>query len=479
MKPFAGKKPAFLALRTGDRGTNGANPGLPARPRGILSGVARTETAAIPPPTPDLMSAVASDAVLAQAFDWLCRQRHDYAPHQDVWDVRWRWHDLKPRLQQQLLRGTYRLGPVQRFGDGDDAREVWAALDALVLKAVALVLAGHWAFSPRCHHVAGHGGAKAAVRAVDQALPDCPFVLRSDVQSYYASLDHELVLAQLRDAIPDQRLLTLLEKYVRRTVYQDGLYRDVTRGISLGCPLSPLIAALYLKPLDQRLEATGLFYARFMDDWVVLAPTRWTLRRAARVMQQTLAELKVATHPDKTFLGRTARGFDFLGYRFGAAGLTGVAEATVARFAEKAGRLAAQDEPGDPPTGQRLGRDRPGDPSAVVERVVAGGRPAAGPGEGAPPWGENATAAAPQEPGAPGRGANGPAYVRAPRLYEQAAPASPRRPGGLAGLAGRCGDYVRRWCRWVTSGLSCTRWAQTLRHGGDGPGGRRATHPTP
>jgi hypothetical protein len=425
------------------------------------------------------MSAVAADDVLQQAFDWLCARRRDYAPHQDVWDVRWRWHDLKPWLQRQLLQGTYRLGPVQRFGDGADAREVWAALDALVLKAVALVLAGHWAFSPRCHHVAGHGGAKAAVRAVDQALPDFPFVLRSDVQSYYASIDHERLLAQLRDALPDPRLLTLLEKYVRRTVYQDGLYRDVTQGISLGCPLSPLIAALYLQPLDERLEATGLFYARFMDDWVVLAPTRWKLRRAARIMQQTLAELKVATHPDKTFLGRTARGFDFLGYRFGAAGLTGVAEATRARFADKARRLAAQDEPGDPPPAQRLGRDRAGGESAGVERVVAGGRPAAGPGEGAPPWGENATAAAPQEPGAPGRGPHGPADVRGPRLYEQAAPANPGSPGGLPGLAGRCGEYVRRWWRWVRSGLAGMRGAQTLRHGGAAPGGRRATLPTP
>src|SRR5208337_2734946 len=108
--------------------------------------------------------------------------------------------------------------------------------------------------------------------------------------------------------IADPRLVTILERYVRRTVYQDGLYRDVTQGISLGCPLSPLIAAHYLKPLDERLEATGLFYARFMDDWVVLAPTRWKLRWAARLMQQTLAELKVQTHPGKTFLGRTARG---------------------------------------------------------------------------------------------------------------------------------------------------------------------------
>jgi len=60
-----------------------------------------------------------------------------------------------------LFQGRYRLGPVQRFGDGEDAIEVWGAKDALVLKAVAIVLARRWAFSPRCHHVAGHGGAKA------------------------------------------------------------------------------------------------------------------------------------------------------------------------------------------------------------------------------------------------------------------------------------------------------------------------------
>jgi len=31
---------------------------------------------------------------------------------------------------------------------------------------------------------------------------------------------------------------------------------------------------LYLKPLDDAVEATGPFYARFIDDWVIVAPTR-------------------------------------------------------------------------------------------------------------------------------------------------------------------------------------------------------------
>ena len=79
-----------------------------------------------------------------------------------------------------------------------------------------------------------------------------------------------------------------------------------------------------------------------MDDWVVRAPTRWKLRTAIRHVNQILAELKVEQHPDKTFIGRISRGFDFLGYCFASAGLVGVAVQTVERFVERATRLYEQ-----------------------------------------------------------------------------------------------------------------------------------------
>ena len=107
----------------------------------------------------------------------------------------------------------------------------------------------------------------------------------------------------LREYVPDRLVQNLLWQYLRRTVYCDGFYRDVKRGISLGCPLSPLMGALYLKQLDDSMEKTGLFYARFMDDWIVIAPSRWKLRSAVRMVNKTLNVLKVEKHPDKTFIG--------------------------------------------------------------------------------------------------------------------------------------------------------------------------------
>jgi len=71
------------------------------------------------------------------------------------------------------------------------------------------------------------------------------------------------------------------------------------RSISLGCSLSPLTGALSLQPLDERIERLGEFDGRFMDDWVVLAPTRWNLRAAIREVNEVMSGCKVKITPSK------------------------------------------------------------------------------------------------------------------------------------------------------------------------------------
>lgn len=289
------------------------------------------------------MEEMASDEVIGHAYDWLCKRRRDYHANGDVWDVRWRWETIKPQLQADLRAGTYRLSPAQRIRVEETTIELWCALDALVLKAIAIVLTRHLKphLSDHCYHLAGNGGAKAAVRAVHDHLGDNTFVFRTDVKSYYASIDHHVLYDILHVYVTDRRVLRLLWDYMRRTVRDDGNYQEVQRGISPGCPLSPLMGALYLKPLDDRMAETGLFCARFMDDWVVLAPTRWKLRRSIKAAKETLASLKVECHPEKTFIGRIARGFDFLGYALSPAGL-GIARKTIEWFVARVTRLYEQ-----------------------------------------------------------------------------------------------------------------------------------------
>jgi hypothetical protein len=85
-------------------------------------------------------------------------------------------------------------------------------LGALLLKAVALVLTEDLKphLSPHCYHIAGHGGLKGAVRAVADNLAEKQFVLRSDVLSYYASIDHQILYDLACPYILDRRVRDLL-----------------------------------------------------------------------------------------------------------------------------------------------------------------------------------------------------------------------------------------------------------------------------
>jgi len=64
------------------------------------------------------------------------------------------------------------------------------------------------------------------------------------------------------------------------------------------------MGTILLDRLDNAMQPTGLFYIRFMDDWVILPPTRWKLRKAVVIMYKVLAALRVEQHPDKTFVGK-------------------------------------------------------------------------------------------------------------------------------------------------------------------------------
>jgi RNA-directed DNA polymerase len=210
------------------------------------------------------------DAVLDTACAWLCRQRKDWPTSADVWRFRQRWPHEKALLRQELRAGTYQIGLLSRvtLQNGEDV-DLWPARDAIIMKALAIVLGQSLPISQHCTHLKGHGGLKGAVRQVLVQLPHAHFVLKTDVQSYYASIDHTLLLDKLAFHISDRRVLNLIGQYLWRITEWGGLYWDSRKGISLGCPLSPIIGAFFLCELDAQLEKLGLFFIRYMDDILV------------------------------------------------------------------------------------------------------------------------------------------------------------------------------------------------------------------
>jgi hypothetical protein len=141
------------------------------------------------------------------------------------------------------------------------------------------------------------------------------FVLKTDIEFHYASIDHDLLVDRLVKVTKDRKLLNLLWRFMKRHTDCRGNYWEFDCGISSGCLLSPILGAWFLDDLDNAIEQLGLFYVRFMDDIVVLTPTRWKLKKAVRILNQVIEGLRLKKHPVKTFIGKVSKGFDFLGYR--------------------------------------------------------------------------------------------------------------------------------------------------------------------
>jgi RNA-directed DNA polymerase len=262
---------------------------------------------------------VFTEATLDTAYSWLCKQRRNFPANADIWHLRFHWHTIRGELLQTLNKQDYTFMPLSVVTRADgETLHLWSSQDALVLKMLAMALSTALALSPHCTHIKGHGGLKATVSALHAALLDYRYVMKTDVKGYYESIDHTILLKQLDKDITDPFIWRSLVQFVKRTVERGGTFKSITCGISRGCPLSPVIAAYYLKGLDEQMEGdTRYFYRRFMDDVIVLAKTRWHLRKTVRTVNQHFNQLKVGQAPDKTFIGKISKGFDFLGYQFG------------------------------------------------------------------------------------------------------------------------------------------------------------------
>jgi hypothetical protein len=292
----------------------------------------------------NLMSEVTSNTVLEMALKQVSKCREKDTHNSDIWHVRFYWPKIKEEVRHTLLNGTYQLSPVQVCGNKDGHRLTrWTAIDAIVLKAISIVLTepvqDH--IDKRCYHIKGNGGVKGAINKVHDFIKGYQFVVKSDIADFYASMNHQIVMEHCKQVIKDKSILMIIQQYLTRVEITHGDYDLIKEGIVKGCPLSPLMGAIMLKFLD-KIVPGDCAYARFMDDWLILTKTRGQLRRIIKKMHRVVKNLKFKLALDKTYIGRIKNGFDFLGYRFSKNGVIGLAQKTIDNYYNKIATLYEQ-----------------------------------------------------------------------------------------------------------------------------------------
>ena len=195
------------------------------------------------------------------------------------------------------------------------------------------------ALSRRCKHLKGHGGVKGAVRYLNRVVDRYAYVARFDVVSYYESMDHVLLLNSLKQAGIGGDLRAIVSDYL---ALPDKPHRG--KAMVAGGSLSPILGGVYLNPLDQIMgQDKRIVYVRYMDDFVVLAKTRWHLKKAIAQIHRITCDLKLRLHRKiKCFIGRTANGFDFLGYTIHPQRRLRPSSVSLQRLVQRARRLYEQ-----------------------------------------------------------------------------------------------------------------------------------------
>jgi RNA-directed DNA polymerase len=233
-------------------------------------------------------------------------------------------------LMQQLKAGTFQPLPLRRVhidkgGGKTRPLGIPAVRDRVAQEVLRRLLSP--LFEPIFHHDSfgfrpGRGCHDALERLLELHRQGHTHVLDADIQGFFDNLPHRVIMDGLAAEVADGNILTLVERFLKAGVMEDGVLQPTRLGTPQGGVISPLLANIALNSLDWRLETAGLRFVRYADDFVVVCRTGEQAQEAHRLVQAHLTGIGLSLSAEKTKLTCFVEGFQFLGFRVGARSVT-------------------------------------------------------------------------------------------------------------------------------------------------------------
>jgi len=136
------------------------------------------------------------------------------------------------------------------------------------------------------------------------------WVLEADLKNFFGSLDHGWMLQFVEHRVADPRIITLIKRWLKAGVVEDGELHPNEMGTPQGGSISVLLSNLYLhyvldlwfeKVVKPRLKGEA-YLIRYIDDFMVCFQFRVDAIRFHEVLKERLKKFSLTLEPNKTRL---------------------------------------------------------------------------------------------------------------------------------------------------------------------------------
>lgn len=229
-----------------------------------------------------------------------------------------------PSIKQSILERSYRPAPVRRVeipkpNGGVRKLGIPTAVDRTLQQSIVQILTpifetefqeNSYGFRP------GRSCEQAVLKLLEYLNEGYEWIVDIDLEKFFDNVPQDKLMSYVGRVIHDPDTESLIRKYLKSGVMENGMYEATELGTPQGGNLSPLLSNVMLNELDKELVKRGLRYVRYADDCVIAVRSGASANRVMHTITKWIEQkLGLKVNTTKTHVCRPSK-LKYLGFGF-------------------------------------------------------------------------------------------------------------------------------------------------------------------